>query len=107
MSVIWVTRGESWGFRFLHDGGIPNALEIYESVFEGSEGLPSVFQTRYDTIAIRFADPLGRKDRSGRPIPHDFVVSGEDAEKLTSFDVARAVLWKRVKAEYEVLWNQP
>lgn len=107
MNIIWVTRGESWGFRFLKDGGNCNALEVYEKAFEGAAGLPSVFQTRNDTVAVRFADPLGRKDRSGRLIPHDFVVSGKDAEMLTSFDAARVALWSKVKDEYADLWDQP
>jgi len=31
MTFIWATRGRSWGFRFLRDGGYQDSLPVYEA----------------------------------------------------------------------------
>ena len=33
MSLIWATRGRTWGFRFLRDGGFPDPLPVYDLAF--------------------------------------------------------------------------
>ncbi len=38
MNLIWATRGRSWGFRFLLDGGYSDPLPVYEKAFAGAEG---------------------------------------------------------------------
>ena len=40
-------------------------------------------------VALRFPDPAGRRDASGRTIPHDFVLFGDWAEGIESVDEGR------------------
>ena len=37
MTLIWATRGRTWGFRFLRDGGLEDPLDTYEEAFAGIE----------------------------------------------------------------------
>ena len=74
MSLIWVTRGRTWGFRFLRDGGFKDPLPVYEEAFSGVEDEPEVWNRVGEKVALRFPDPLERKDLAGRVIPHDFEI---------------------------------
>ncbi|RSZ66082.1 hypothetical protein EAH68_00565 [Corynebacterium hylobatis] len=106
MKLIWATRGRDWGFRFLLKGGYEDPLPVYESVFgtlPGREGYRKVG----DKIALRFPDPELREDASGRVIPHEFVVLGERAAGLGSFEEAFSVIWPLVAGRYEQIWNVP
>lgn len=53
-----------------------------------------------DVTALRFEDPLGRKDRVGRVIPHDFVVFGDDASKIDSVAAGIQLVWPIVEVDY-------
>lgn len=105
MTLIWATRGRTWGFRFLDTAGFEDPLPIYEAAFASVSGDPEAFHRVGDKVVVRFLDPEGRKDRAGRPIPHDFVVYGELAEKLRSADDALRLLWPQVAATYERVWE--
>lgn len=102
---IWATRGKTWGFRFLRDGGLPDPLPAYEQVFGGVSGDPELCRAVGDRVAVRFPDPEGRTDRAGRLIPHEFVVFPTLAERITSVDAARDVLWPLVMDEYARVWQ--
>lgn len=103
--LIWATRGRTWGFRFLRDGGEPDPLPVYESVFRGVGGDSEVCRAVGDRIAVRFPDPEARTDRAGRVIPHEFVVPRAQAEALTTVDAARALIWPLVMDEYARAWD--
>ncbi|MGP5025974.1 hypothetical protein ACTXI4_12405 [Glutamicibacter ardleyensis] len=107
MSRLWATRGRNWGFRFLQDGGNEHVLEAYEIAFAGIDGSPTAFQIKEDSVAVRFPDPLGRKDRSGRVIPHEFVLTGCDAENLGSVEDVVEAIWPQVAERYADLWDRP
>jgi hypothetical protein len=107
MNVIWATRGKTWGFRFLLSGRQTHALALYEEAFAGVDSSPEVFQRRAGVLAVRFADPEGRKDRSGRLIPHEFVVLPPESQAMENFRDAQIALWKHVGARYAEVWDLP
>lgn len=100
MRFIWATRGFTWGFRFLRTGGFADPLPEYSRAFGSLEGAREICQRVGDVLAVRFEDPLGRKDRSGRVIPHDFVVYELDAAGTLSLVEATRLLWPLVESEY-------
>lgn len=107
MKLIWATRGRTWGFRFLRTGGLANPLEVYEEAFIGSGEAQFVFARRAETLAMRFPDPVQRKDRAGRIVPHEFVVLAPDHLRFSDGEGARAELWHEVEEEYASIWDQP
>lgn len=105
MSLIWATGGRQWGFRFLLDGGYPDPLETYERAFAGLEDETQVFRRVGNRAALRFLDPLGRRDTAGRVIPHDFVVMGALAASVGSVDDGLERVWPLVRDVYARVWE--
>ena len=103
-SFIWATRGHTWGFRFLRDGGYPDPLPVYEGAFYGIAEERQVCVQVGETIALRFPDPEGRKDRARRVISHDFVIHPSTSGVLPRLPEARKVAWESVSAEYGSIW---
>lgn len=106
MSLIWASRGRSWGFRFLRKAGVPDPLTVYEAAFSGIEDLPQVWRRDGDTVALRLTDPLGRCDQAGRLIPHDFVVFGSVASKIHSIQDGHQKVWPLVADRYAEVWDK-
>lgn len=106
MSFIWATRGRTWGFRFLCTANHPNPLTVYEMAFAGLEDAPTVFRPAGGTVAVRFPDPEGRRDRAGRVIPHDFVVLAPGREPIQSVESAQLLLWPRVAQAFSEVWDR-
>ncbi len=104
-SLIWATCGRSWGFRFLLNGGLTDPLPAYDRVFAGLEDEPAAWRRATGKVALRFPDPLGRKDAAGRVIPHEFVVSGDLADRIESVEDGRQLVWPRVEAAYARVWD--
>lgn len=107
MSFIWATRGRTWGFRFLRDGGFADPLPEYERAFSGVDAGPEVCDRVGDSVALRFPDPEGRKDRAGRVIPHEFVLTGQLASTTKSVADGRQRIWPLVEEEYARVWKAP
>ncbi|HEY5181448.1 MAG TPA: hypothetical protein VIJ07_17020 [Dermatophilaceae bacterium] len=108
MSLIWATRGRSWGFRFLLDGGYPDPLAIYDRAFAGTEGELTLCRRAGTHVALRFPDPLGRRDEAGRIIPHDIVVQPPLANEVRSVeDGQRLVWWPQLADAYARVWDLP
>lgn len=109
MSLIWATRGRIWGFRFLLDGGFEDPLLEYDTAFSGVEDAPEVCRRVGEKVALRFPDPLGRKDTAGRVIPHEFVVFGSLADEVDSVEDGLRLVWHqpRVAAEFARIWKLP
>lgn len=55
-------------------------------------------------IALRFLDPLDRRDRSGRPIPHEFVLTGPDAADVQTVEDGIQKIWPLVAEYYDRVW---
>ena len=103
--LIWATRGRTWGFRFLLDGGLSDPLLEYERVFADLGDDPRACSRVSGKVALRFPDPLGRRDAAGRVIPHDFVVSGDVASSIQSVDDGLQQVWPLVEAAYARVWD--
>lgn len=105
MNMIWATRGKNWGFKFLLDGGYEDPLPIYEEIFDQySQETEFLHKTR-GKVALRFGDPLHRKDASGRDISHDFVIMDNELLKTYSFEDVRELVWSHVANTYSLLWD--
>ncbi|APX33066.1 hypothetical protein BH708_10480 [Brachybacterium sp. P6-10-X1] len=107
MSFIWACRGLHWGFRFLRDGGFSDALLEYDKAFTGLDDNPQTCRRIGDRTALRFDDPDDRKDESGRPISHEFVLNGELAARVNSVADGLDVVWPLVSREYASIWDSP
>lgn len=103
---IWATRGRTWGFRFLRDGGFEDPLGVYDAAFSELGDQPEVWRRVADRVALRFPDPDARRDAAGRVIPHDFVLLGSWANDLDSLDEGRRRIWHEVASEFENVWNR-
>ena len=106
MSLLWATRGRSWGFRFLRSGGAEDPLLPYDELFDAiDDQQPEVFRRLGDRVALRFPDPEQRTDAAGRTIPHEFVLSGSEADGVSSLAQGRDRIWPLVAAEYAEVWG--
>ena len=103
--LIWATRGRSWGFRFLLKGGLSDPLPAYERSFAGDDDKPAMWRRAAGTVALRFPDPLGRRDASGRVIPHEFVLFGDRADEIESVEDGRTHIWPLVAEAYARVWD--
>jgi hypothetical protein len=104
MSFIWATRGRTWGFRFLsteQPGQDP--LARYEEAFAGL--LVARQGVLTGLLAVRFPDPEGRRDRSGRPIPHEFVLTPPLSDSVRSVEDAVEQVWPLVRERYAEVWE--
>jgi hypothetical protein len=107
MSLVWATRGRDWGFRFLRDGGLADPLPLYETAFAGIEDEPEACRRDGATVALRFSDPLERRDAFGRVIPHEFVATGPSAEGIDSTEDGRRLVWPLVAEQFAEIWELP
>lgn len=105
VNLIWSTRGRSWGFRFLLDGGYADPLQPYERAFIGLQDEREACQRVGEVVALRFPDPEHREDAAGRVIPHDFVVMEPLASEVNSIDDGVQKVWAAVKDVYEQTWQ--
>lgn len=103
--LIWATRGRAWGFRFLLDAGLGDPLAEYERAFaERSDG-PSTWLRAVGRVALRFPDPLGRRDAAGRVIPHEFILIGELGSAIDSVEAGFREVWPVVAETYARFWD--
>ena len=105
--MIWATRGWDWGFRFLRDGGLDDPLDVYDAVFVGAGDATELLVHRDGYTGLRFPDPAGRTDRSGRSIPHEFVLWAGVVTDLASVEAGRDFVWPLVAREYDATWLSP
>lgn len=103
--LIWATRGYSWGFRFLLDGGFSDPLREYERAFAGLADAPAAWGRAGRAVALRLLDPQGRRDFAGRVIPHEFVVFGDMVDVVDSVSEGLQRLWPLVERAYDRVWN--
>lgn len=105
MTIIWATRGRRWGFRFLETGGHTDPLPAYDAAFAAVGDERRACRRTGDVVALRFPDPLGRRDAAGRVIPHDFVVTGDLAARVHTVDDGLALVWPQVEDRYAEAWD--
>lgn len=107
MKLIWATRGRTWGFRFLRDGGFTDPLVEYEKFFSRIEAGPEAWLRNGGNVAFRFPDPSQRQDFAGRVIPHEFVIFGSDADGIDSASVGQERIWPLLAEEFALIWDLP
>lgn len=103
--LIWSTRGRSWGFRFLLNGGLADPLPTLERAFQGLADEPTCCHRTEGAVALRLSDPLGRRDASGRVIPHEFVVIGDPADEIKTVKDGLQLIWPLVRETYALIWD--
>lgn len=106
-SLIWATRGRTWGFRFLRDGGLTDPLPAYEVAFAGAENERSLYRRVGGTVAVRFPDPDGRSDFAGRTITHEFVLFPPLSDSVNSLEDAVRLFQGSFATEYANAWAAP
>jgi hypothetical protein len=107
VTFVWATRGHSWGFRFLIDGGFTDPLQPYDRAFGGTDGEPALCRRVDANVALRFYDPLGRRDEAGRVIPHDIVVLPPLANEVRTVEDGQRLIWPRLAGIFSKVWDQP
>ena len=107
LNFVWATRGKTWGFRFLRDGGQADPLRVYDAVFSEVPSRSEAWGRVGDWVGLRFPDPEGRTDASGRVIPHEFVVWGPDANRISSLEDGLMLVWAEVGEEFARVWDLP
>ncbi len=105
MNLIWATRGRTWGFRFLLDGGYPDPLPVHEEAFAGLEDEREACRRLGERVALRFPDPLLRTDQAGRVIPHYFVAWGPVADGVASVEDGLQKIWPLIAGIYDQAWE--
>jgi len=105
MTLLWATRGRTWGFRFVRDGGFADPLPTYDAAFVGIDAGPSACHRIGTTVAVRFPDPNGRRDSAGRVIPHELVVFPPLSRQIETVDDALEKVWPLVAVECESVWD--
>ena len=103
--LVWATRGRSWGFRFLLDGGLADPLFQYEEVFGDLQDETTAWRRAAGRIALRFPDPLGRRDAAGRVISHDFIVLRTSAADIKAVEDGPIKIWPLVAETYARVWD--
>jgi hypothetical protein len=111
MTLIWATRGRTWGFRFLRDAGFEEPLRVYDVAFAEIDDGPEIWSRVSgkaelpEMVALRFPDPLGRRDRAGRVIPHHFVVLPPLSDEIGSVEDGLRLVWPLVAPRFERTWE--
>ena len=105
VNLIWATCGKSWGFRFHLNGGYSDPLLAYERAFADLQSQRAACRRLDEQVALRFPDPLNRRDEAGRVIPHDFVVMGPLADEVNSVDDGLEKIWPLVAEVYDQVWD--
>src|SRR5699024_9820632 len=98
------TRGRSWGFRFLLDAGLRDPLEIYERAFAEDMDTPSTCIRGSGTVAVRFGDPMGRRDAAGRLCPHEFIGFADVLDEIETVQDGIDHFWPLVAPAYARIW---
>jgi hypothetical protein len=78
---------------------------VFERTFAGLESEPTTCHRVAEAVALRFPDPLGRRDASGRVIPHEFVVFGDLADDINSPGDGLQRVWPLVAEAYAEVWD--
>ena len=113
MSLIWATRGRVWGFRFLRNDASGDPLALYDTAFAEVEDTTEACRRvaaagpQPEMVALRFPDPLGRRDQAGRVIPHDFVVFRPLADEIESVEDGVRLVWPLVAEGFARDWELP
>jgi len=77
----------------------------YERIFRNTQDEPALLRRDGKNVAVRFPDPLGRRDAAGRVIPHEFIVLGGSAGEFQSYEDALDTIWPLVADAFAEVWD--
>ena len=109
--VYWPAVRSSWPTRKQGQDSPPSRgaedpLLAYDELFDAAnDQRPGVFRRLGDKVALCFPDPEQRTDAAGHLIPHEFVLSGPEADGVASLEEGRERVWLFVTAEYAEAWD--
>jgi hypothetical protein len=99
--VLHASRGKTKGFRFFKSGGVPTPIAELEKAFGVDQFEDGLFKPLGDgRVAASFLDPRGRKDQSGRPIPHQVIIPKVMAAGLKGLDDVINNIWPMIEESY-------
>lgn len=99
--ILHASRGKNTGFRFYKTGGFPNPIGQLETVFGADKFEDGMFEQLADgRVATSFLDPKGRKDFSGRVIPHQVIIPKTLAAGLKGLDDVMNEIWPLIESNY-------
>lgn len=107
VDILHASRGREKGFMFLRDGGVTNKLQEFDSAGFGDS--PSGYFKRYgsrgEKVAVTFDDPEGRKDRSGRIIPHNVILPESMTKNVHNAKDAEKVAWPLIQDLFRAMYH--
>lgn len=105
VGIVHSSRGLNKGYAFLRDGGLKDL--DHEFVKAGLDKADIGYFKRFDngTVAARFADPLGRKDFSGRLIGHDVLVPKSMARTAHDATSLGESVWPYIKDLFAAFYD--
>lgn len=74
----------------------PNNKEVFKKFDDGS-----------NRIAVRFADPEGRRDRFGQRIRHEVIIPQTMSDGLNDINDVKIKIWPLLKEDYDNVYNMP
>jgi hypothetical protein len=87
------------------DAGLSDPLPDYERAFGDVKDAPTAWMREAGRVALRFPDPLGRRDSAGRIIPHEFIVFGDLGLAIDSVESGVREIWPLVADTYSRFWD--
>lgn len=107
VGIVHAARGKHKGFTFPQRGGLDDPVKEYDKANPDSLVLNSYrrYGDRQEKVAAKFSDPLGRKDRAGRPIEHNVILPEDLASRINSFDDIVPTVWPLIDNTYAALYD--
>ena len=102
--IMHATRGKHKGFKFLKTGGISDPFITYDRLAATSVG---EFTKKDGYASANILDPLGRKDRSGRVIPHTIILPKSMSADVNSVDDLMKKAWPLLKDDFASFYEEP
>ena len=102
--IMHAARGKHKGFKFLKTGGISDPFITYDRLAATSIG---EFTKKDGYASANILDPLGRKDRSGRVIPHTIILPKSMSADVNSVDDLMKKAWPLLKDDFASFYEEP
>ena len=102
--IMHAARGKHKGFKFLKTGGISDPFITYDRLSATSIG---EFTKKDGYASANILDPLGRKDRSGRVIPHTIILPKSMSADVNSVDDLMKKAWPLLKDDFASFYEEP
>lgn len=107
-SPIHASRTKNKGFKFFKDGSLDSPMSEYNKAGFANNTDPTMFKRYGDNnekVALRFEDPLGRKDFAGRVIPHEVILPKTLADGVETLQQGIDKVWPSIKDSYGDLYD--